>query len=212
MFAYILIGILAYLLGSVSSSVIISKKMAGFDVRERGSGNAGTTNVLRTVGKKASIITLLCDVLKGVVAVLLAYIIGLIAGDSVDKALLVQIAALLVILGHTFPIFFKLKGGKGIATALGVLLTINWRIGLICLVFALIIMIFTRMVSLGSIVAAVLFPVLTIFMPHDTYLVNGSYIVFGLILAAFVIFNHRSNVKRLLTGTENKIDLKHTNK
>lgn len=208
MASYIIVTIIAYLLGSISFSVIISKKMAGFDVREKGSGNAGTTNVLRTVGKKASIITLICDILKGVVAILVAYIAGLILKDSVDKALLIQLAGLAVIIGHTFPIYFGFKGGKGIATALGVLLITNWNIGLICLVFALVLMIITKMVSLGSLAAAVLFPILIIFMPHTSYLVDGNYIIYGILIAALVIFNHRTNVKRLLTGTENKIDFK----
>ena len=208
MASYIIVTIIAYLLGSISFSVIISKKMAGFDVREKGSGNAGTTNVLRTVGKKASIITLVCDILKGVVAILVAYVAGLIMNDSVDKALLIELAGIAVILGHTFPIFFGFKGGKGIATALGVLMMTNWNIGLICLVFALVLMILTRMVSLGSIAAAVLFPVLIIFMPHTAYLVDGNYIIYSILLAVLVVFNHRTNVKRLLTGTENKIDFK----
>ena len=205
MLAYIIVIVIAYLLGSISFSVIISKKMAGFDVREKGSGNAGSTNVLRSVGKKAAIITLICDVLKGVVAILVAYIIGLIFND-VDKPVLVQFAGIAVVLGHTFPVFFKFKGGKGVATALGVLMMINWNIGLICLVFALVLMALTKMVSLGSISAAVLYPVLVIFMPHDAYLVDGSYIIFSIILAVFVIWNHRENVKRLLAGKENKLD------
>lgn len=203
MITYILIGIIAYLIGSISFSVIISKKMAGFDVREKGSKNAGSTNVLRTVGKKAAIITLICDILKGVVAVLIAYIVGKFVKD-IDRAILVQIAALCVVIGHTFPIFFKFKGGKGVATSLGIVLLLNWQIGLICLVFALILMILTRMVSLGSISAAILFPVLTIFITEN-YLVEGNYIVFGILLAAFVVYNHRANVKRILSGTENKL-------
>lgn len=208
MLTYIIVSIIAYLLGSISFSVIISKKMAGFDVRERGSGNAGTTNVLRTVGKKASIITLVCDVLKGVIAVLVAYFVGLIIKEGIDRALLIKLAGIAVILGHTFPVFFGFKGGKGIATALGVLLITNWNIGLICLVFALVLMLLTRIVSLGSIVAAILFPILIIFMPHTAYLVDGSYIIYSILLAVLVIFNHRENVKRLLSGTENKIDFK----
>lgn len=203
MITYILIGIIAYLIGSISFSVIISKKMAGFDVREKGSKNAGSTNVLRTVGKKAAIITLICDILKGVVAVLIAYIVGKFV-KGIDRAILVQIAALCVVIGHTFPIFFKFKGGKGVATSLGIILLLNWQIGLICLVFALILMILTRMVSLGSILAAILFPVLTIFITEN-YLVEGNYIVFGILLAAFVVYNHRANVKRILSGTENKL-------
>ena len=180
--------------------------MAGFDVREKGSKNAGSTNVLRTVGKKAAAITLLCDILKGVVAILIAFVIGKIVKD-INPALLVQIAAVCVVVGHTFPIFFKFKGGKGVATSLGIILLLNWQIGLICLVFALILMILTRMVSIGSISAAILFPVLTIFITEN-YLVSGNYIVFGIILAAFVVYNHRANVKRILTGTENKLSFK----
>lgn len=111
MTAYILMAVIAYLIGSISFSVIISKKMAGFDVREKGSGNAGSTNVLRTVGKKAAAITLICDVLKGVIAILIAMIIGNIF-KNVDKELIVQIAGIAVVLGHTFPIFFGFKGGK----------------------------------------------------------------------------------------------------
>ena len=208
MLIYIIVAVIAYLLGSISFSVIISKKMAGFDVREKGSGNAGTTNVLRSVGKKAAVITLILDILKGVLAVLVAYIAGNIVKEGVDKALLIQIAGLLVIVGHTFPIFFGFKGGKGIATALGVLLITNWNIGLICLVFALVLMALTKMVSLGSISAAILFPVLILFMPHTAYLVDGNYIIYSILIAVLVVFNHRANVKRLLSGTENKLDFK----
>ena len=131
MVAYIVVAILSYLIGSINFSIIISKKVAGFDVREKGSGNAGTTNMLRTVGKKAALITLVCDILKGVISILLALLIGKIAKEA-NNSILVQIAGILVIIGHTFPIFFKFKGGKGVATAVGVLLTTNWQIGLIC--------------------------------------------------------------------------------
>lgn len=208
MLKYILVVIIAYLLGSISFSVIISKKLAGFDVREKGSGNAGSTNVLRTVGKKGAILTLICDCLKGVIAVLIAYIVSKTTQNT-DGALLVQLAGLAVVLGHTFPIFFNFKGGKGVATSLGVLLIINWQIGLICLVFALLLMVLTRFVSLGSVSAAILFPVLTIFI-HSHYIVDGSYIIFALLLGAFVVFNHRANVKRLLEGKENKLSFKGT--
>lgn len=208
MAVYIIVSIIAYLLGSISFSIIISKKMAGFDVRDKGSKNAGSTNVLRTVGKKAAIITLICDCLKGVIAILIAYIAGKIWTD-LDSALSVQLAGIFVVLGHTFPVFFKFKGGKGVATSLGVLLMVNWQIGLICLVFALILMALTRFVSLGSVAAAILFPVLTVFITNN-YLVPGNYIIFGIILAILVIFNHRENVKRLLTGTENKLSFKGT--
>ena len=205
MIIYIIIAIIAYLIGSVNFSVLISKKMAGFDVREKGSGNGGTTNVLRTVGKKAAILTLIADVLKGVVSILIAWIVGRFVNSN--PAILVQLAALGVVVGHTFPVFFGFKGGKGIATSLGILLLLNWKIGLICLIFAISLMAITRMVSLGSISAAVLFPILTIFI-QDSYIVSGNYFVFGVFMAAFIIFNHRSNVKRILNGTENKLSFK----
>lgn len=205
---YVLVGLVGYLLGSINFAIIICKRIAGIDIRDKGSKNAGTTNVLRTVGKKAAIITLICDCLKGVIAILIAFIAGKI-WTNLDSALLVQLAGIFVVLGHTFPIFFKFKGGKGVATSLGVLLLTNWQIGLICLVFALVLMALTRFVSLGSVAAAILFPVLTVFITNN-YLVHGNYIIFGIILAILVIFNHRENVKRLLTGTENKLSFKGT--
>ena len=204
----IIVAIIAYLIGSINFSVIISKKIAGFDVREKGSGNAGSTNMLRSVGKGAAALTLLCDVLKGVVASLIAIGIGNLIKEA-DKGLLVQIAGIAVVIGHTFPIFFGFKGGKGVATSLGILLMTNWQIGLICLVFALVLMALTQMVSLGSCAAAVLFPVLTLFI-KDHYIVaeGGSYFIYSVILAIIVLYNHRSNIKRMLNGTENKLSLK----
>lgn len=212
MAAYIAMAIIAYLIGSVNFSVIISKKMAGFDVREKGSGNAGSTNVLRTVGKKAAVLTLICDILKGVISILIAIFIGSIVKD-VNKELLVQIAGIAVVLGHTFPIFFGFKGGKGVATSLGVILMSNWQIGLICLVFALVLMALTRMVSLGSIAAAILFPVLTLFVGEGHYIVESTgigngYFVYSVVLAIIVLFNHRENIKRILNGSENKLSFK----
>ena len=209
MATYIIIAIIAYAIGSINFSIIISKKLAGFDVREKGSGNAGTTNVLRAVGAKAALITLICDITKGIIAILIAVIIGNIVRE-VDRALLVQIAGILVIIGHTFPIFFEFKGGKGVATALGVLLITNWKIGLICLVFALVIIAVTRMVSVGSIGAAILFPILTLFMSENFIVeaVGLKYLIYSLIIAAIVIFNHRENLKRIMNGTENKLSFK----
>ena len=200
---YILVALVAYLIGSISFSVIFTKKLAGFDVREKGSKNAGSTNVLRTAGKKIAILTLICDILKGVVVILLAKLIGYI--DRCEHVeYLIQIAGLAVVIGHTFPVFFGFKGGKGVATSLGIILLTNWQIGLICLVFALVLIILKRMVSLGSVAAAILFPVLTLFI-HENYLVAGDYRIFGIILGIFVCFNHRTNIKRLLKGQENKL-------
>ena len=212
MVVYIIMAIIAYCIGSVNFSVIFSKKFAGFDVREKGSGNAGSTNMLRSVGKKAAALTLICDILKGVVAISISMILGNIVPD-INRELLIQIAGIAVVLGHTFPIFFQFKGGKGVATSLGVLLMSNWQIGLICLVFALVLMLLTKMVSLGSCAAAVLFPVLTLFI-NDNYTVltegkSGSvYFIYSVILAVLVLYNHRSNIKRILNGTENKLSFK----
>lgn len=211
MATYIIVAVIAYLIGSINFSIILSKKMAGFDIREKGSGNAGTTNMLRSVGKKAAVITLICDILKGVVSILIAVLAGKII-KNLDNALLVQLAGIFVIIGHTFPVFFKFKGGKGIATALGVLLMINWQIGLICLIFALVLMALTKMVSVGSIAAAILFPILVAFIDQN-YIVptsnsNWSYLVFSVIVALLVIFNHRANVQRILNGTENRLSFK----
>ena len=214
MAAYIIVAVIAYLIGSINFSVLLSKKMAGFDIREKGSGNAGTTNMLRSVGKKVAAITLVCDILKGVVSIVIAIIVGKIAKNS-DRELFLQIAGIAVVLGHTFPIFFGFKGGKGVATSLGVLLMSNWQIGLICLVFAVVLMALTRMVSLGSCAAAVLFPVLSLFInQHYTVLTDGKsgrvYFVYSVILAIIVLYNHRSNIKRILNGTENKLSFKNT--
>lgn len=206
---YIIIAIIAYLIGSINFSILISKKKAGYDIRQKGSGNAGTTNMLRNLGKKYAAITLICDVLKGVVAIGIVIIVGNILGDT-NKALLVQIAGVAVVIGHTFPIFFGFKGGKGVATSLGILLMTNWQLGLICLVFALVLMALTRVVSMGSIAAAILYPVLTLFVGGGHYIVESSglgngYFIYSVILAIIVIFNHRENIKRILSGTENKI-------
>ena len=199
----IAVAIISYLIGSISFSVIFTKKIAGFDVRDKGSKNAGSTNVLRTAGKKVALITLLCDVLKGICAVLLAVFIGNKCNFE-HTEILVQIAAFLVVFGHTFPIFFGFKGGKGVATSLGVLLLVNWKLGLIVMMYALVLIALTRFVSLGSIAAAILTPILTIFI-NDCYLVDGNYFIFGVLLAIFVCYNHRANIKRLMDGNENRL-------
>lgn len=203
MAAYIIIAIIAYLIGSINFSVIISKRMAGFDVREKGSGNAGTTNMLRSIGVKAAVITLLCDILKGVVVILIAILIGNIV-DGLDDALLVQLAGIFVIIGHTFPIFFGFKGGKGIATTGGVIFAFHWQLGLICAAVFLIITIISKYVSLGSICMVLIIPFILYFNnPQDWKLV-----VVGCIFTAMAIWRHRANIVRLMNGTENKLGQK----
>lgn len=209
---YVIMAIIAYLIGSINFSILISKKKAGYDIRQKGSGNAGTTNMLRNLGKKYAAITLICDILKGLVAIVIAIIIGKIMKDS-NGALLVQIAGIAVVIGHTFPIFFGFKGGKGVATSLGILLLTNWQIGLICLVFGIVLIALTRMVSMASLAAAILFPVLTLFIGREYYIVPGTglgngYFIYSVILAVIVAFNHRENIKRILNGTENRISFK----
>ena len=208
----VIMAVIAYLIGSINFSVIISKKVAGFDVREKGSGNAGSTNMLRSVGKKAAAVTLLCDILKGVVAIIISILVGNIVKEA-NRELLLQVAGIAVVIGHTFPIFFGFKGGKGVATSLGILLMTNWQIGLICLVFAIVLIVLIRMVSLGSCAAAILFPVLTLFINNSyTILTEGkngnTYFVYSVILAIIVLYNHRSNIQRLMNGTENRISFK----
>jgi len=208
MVAYVVVAIIAYAIGSISFSVIFSRKFAGFDVREKGSGNAGTTNVLRTVGKKVAALTLVCDILKGVIAVLIAMLVGHI-WKELDTALLKYLAGFMAILGHTFPIFFEFRGGKGVATSLGILLTIEPKIGLICLIFAIILIALTKMVSVGSILAAILFPILNIFIGQNN---NFGTITISILIALLVIFNHRKNIQRIKDGNENKLSFKKTEK
>ena len=124
--------------------------------------------------------------------------------DDIDVTILKYLAGFFAILGHTFPIFFEFRGGKGVATSLGVLLLLNWQIGLICLIFAIVLIIITKMVSVGSILAAVLYPILTIFM--DEF--NLGVVIISILIALLVIFNHRENIKRIKSGTENKISFK----
>ena len=129
---------------------------------------------------------------------------------NINYELGILLAALGAILGHNYPIYYGFKGGKGIATALGVLFVTNWKIALICLVFAIVLIAITRMVSVGSMSAAVLFPILTLFI-GDNFIVAQvgiKYFIYSLLLAAFVIFNHRENIKRIMNGTENKISFK----
>ena len=199
---YVLVGLIGYLIGSISFAIIFTKKFAGFDIREKGSKGAGTTNVLRSVGKKAAALTLICDVLKGVVVVLIAMLAGEIWSDA-EVEVLKYLAGFMAMIGHTFPIYYGFRGGKGVATALGAILVINPQIGLICLIFAIVIIIATRWVSLGSILAATLFLILSIFMTDDL----GAKVI-SVLMAVLVVFNHRANLKRLKEGTENKISFK----
>ena len=194
MFWYVLIILVGYLIGSINLSIVLSRKK-GKDIREQGSGNAGATNTLRTMGKKIAAIVLLFDILKGVVVVLFAKLISSLVQDP---NLFIQLAAIGVILGHNFPIYYGFRGGKGVATSLGVITVINPLSGAICLVFAIVVMAITKMVSLGVLLAAILYPILILFFAPN-------YFIFALVIVLLLIYRHRANIKRIVSGNENKI-------
>lgn len=192
-------AVAAYLIGSINSSILISKTISGKDIRESGSGNAGATNMLRTMGKKYAIITLIIDILKGVVSIIIARLLTQLCSAPEHT---IFVAGLLVEIGHCYPVFFGFKGGKGVATGLGVLLMWDWQIGIIVLAFALIIMAVTRYVSLGSVAAAILFAIIECMR-------MGSVVskICVILMALLLVFKHRSNIARLVHGTENKLSL-----
>jgi glycerol-3-phosphate acyltransferase PlsY len=185
-------GITGYLLGSVNFSLIIGK-FYGTDVRQHGSGNAGTTNTLRVLGKKAAAMVFAGDILKGVIACLLG---RLIAGGDIG----IMAAGFGAIIGHNWPLYFGFKGGKGVLTSAAVVMMMDWRAGAICLTVFIILVAITRYVSLGSIVGAGLFPIVSLVMGR-----NALFIIFSTAIAILIIFRHRSNIVRLLNGTESKL-------
>lgn len=201
--------IISYLIGSISSAVIISRAMGAGDIREEGSGNAGATNMLRVHGKGAGALTLLCDVLKGVTAVATALLFNLwlkkAAPDSFFSGSLQYVAGFFVALGHDFPIFFRFRGGKGVATSLGAVLMLDWRLGLIVLVSAAAVMIISRYVSLGSISGAVIYPVLVLGMMLGENKFNVIFILSAVLMAALLIAKHHANISRLKRGTESRL-------
>ena len=187
--------ILAYLAGSLASAVIVCKIMDLDDPREQGSGNPGTTNVLRLHGRTAALLTLCGDVLKGVLPVLLLRYVQ--APD-----VFVAAAGLAAFSGHLYPLFFGFRGGKGVATLLGVLLVFHWLLGAAFIMTWLLVALLSRYSSLAAITAALLAPVYCWLVLPSPYLVAGT----GL-MSAILIWRHRSNIKNLLTGKENKISL-----
>ena len=207
----IVIALVAYLLGSVNLSIIISKLMGKGDIREHGSGNAGTTNTLRTLGKLPAVIVLIWDILKGVIAVLLAKWIITLGNGDIDASLLAEhrdyamiISAIMAVLGHNFPIYFGFKGGKGVATSLGAIIAIEWPLAIACAVFAIVMILLTRMVSVGSVLVAILYPILTFFVGNEFYN-KWLYLALALLLGGSVLLRHKANIKRILNGTENKL-------
>lgn len=219
----IAVAVISYLIGSINFSIILSKVISGKDIRESGSGNAGATNMLRTHGKKMGVITLLLDVAKGIISVLIAIYIRekIYNGDILYSArasvhiyfetflaCLPYIAGVCVVLGHNFPLYFGFKGGKGVATSLGVVLMLDWNVGLIVAVCAVAVMAITRYVSLGSILGGAAYIIAQIVKA----VVKGEYNIIQLvcvvIIGGLLIVRHHANIKRLLNGTENKLGAK----
>lgn len=192
---YLLI-LIAYLFGSLNSAIILCKMMGLPDPREQGSGNPGATNVLRFGGKKLAATVLFFDVLKGVIPVLLALFL------ETEQAIIAAVA-FAAFIGHLYPVFFRFKGGKGVATAFGVLLAMNWMIGLAILATWLLIALIFKLSSLSALTAAVLAPLYT-------WWVTGSDITTAItiIMSALLLWRHRSNIRNLLTGKEPKIGSK----
>jgi glycerol-3-phosphate acyltransferase PlsY len=200
-FFLIISAVAGYALGSINSSVIVGR-MYGVDIRTKGSGNAGLTNTLRVLGKKAAVMVLVGDILKGVIAVLA----GLLFNGWVEGSLGAYypvIAGTFAVIGHNWPVYFNFKGGKGILTTATVIFMVDWKIGLSVLVLFIIIVFVTRYVSLGSIIGALMVPLAALIFGHDLV-----FIIFMLVLAALAIFRHSANIKRLIKGNENKLSFK----
>lgn len=201
----LILSIVAYLLGSVPSAVWIGKAMYGVDVRDYGSGNAGATNTFRVLGKKAGSIVLVMDMLKGFLATYLVNATNISPDISPYKFVNIQLLfGLLAVVGHLFPVFAGFKGGKGIATLFGMVVCINYPLALICLGIFLFILLTTRYVSLGSILAAVSFPFLLVYVFKEDV---PLFIAFGITAALLVVFTHQKNIRKLVNGTENKAKL-----
>ena len=190
---YVLLAIIAYFIGNISFAYILGKTLTKKDVRDYGSGNAGTTNAIRAFGKKIGIMVFLGDVLKGVVAVIL--------GRSLGGETGAYIAGACAIIGHNWPVLLNFKGGKGVATTVGVMLFVNLNLTLMCLVFGVVIIILTRTVSLGSIFGMASAPIVAILFIHPF---NLELLLFCLFVATMSIYRHKDNIKRLMKGNENK--------
>ncbi len=194
----LLVLVIAYLIGSINTSIIASKVLIGDDIRNHGSGNAGATNALRTLGKKGAIIVVLGDALKAVIAILIAKLITKNAPNAT------YIAAIGTVFGHNFPLYFGFRGGKGIVVSLVAILFADWKIGLLVAVISIAIMAVSKYVSLGSVLGAVLFVILSSIFHYG----DSQFIVFAAILAILAIYMHKSNIVRLINKTENKLNFK----
>lgn len=201
---WLIIGVVGYLLGSIPTAVWVGKRFYGVDVREHGSKNAGATNTFRVLGKKPGKIVLIIDVLKGLLAVLTPQLVY----PELSYENIIQlkiIAAITVILGHVFPLFVGFKGGKGVATALGVIIGIHPLTACICLGIFLGVFLIFNYVSLGAIVTSVFFPIILVFIFKEKSI---PLIVFSIVIGSAVVLTHKKNIVRLINGTENKMYLR----
>ena len=204
--ACVLAAVVAYLLGSISSAVIVSRIYAHDDVRKYGSKNAGMTNVLRTYGKLPALFTLLGDFFKGVLAVVAGRLIFSVMGVTAFDA--GYLAGFFALLGHLYPIYFGFKGGKGILTSLGIILVVNPLVFAILLIIFLPVLFVTRIVSLVSVTGAILYPFVTLIVDLCLRRPVLFDFLFALLFSVIVIWRHRGNIKRLLNGTENRFGRK----
>lgn len=222
---FLLTAIAAYLLGSINTAVIVTKIVTKGkqDIRQMGSGNAGFTNVLRSVGKVPAIFTIVCDALKCVIAVIIGwFIFSFVSADSAavssDLSYIGKyVAGIFCIFGHSYPVYFNFKGGKGVVTAAGLMLSEDWRVFLLILTTFLLVFIFTKIISISSITCAVLYAVYTFIITFFCDYRGGagyslSYVIIStaaaLIIGVFVIVKHKENIGRLLRGEEKKITAK----
>lgn len=204
MIDFIIFGITAYLLGSIPTAVWIGKAKYGTDVREHGSKNAGATNTFRVLGKKPGIVVLAIDIIKGFVAVMLPFVFGVGEWGSDHLIEVKLVCALLAVIGHVLPIFAGFKGGKGVATSLGVIIGVHPLGAAIIVGLFLIVFIASNYVSLGAIIASASFPISIILIFKET---SPYLIAFSLVLSAAVIYAHRKNIGRLLKGEESRMNL-----
>lgn len=199
---------LSYLIGAIPTSIIVSKLWKGIDIREYGSKNAGFTNVVRVLGYKPGIIVAIVDIGKGLIATIFISKIS-INSINLDNTLIQILAGFSAIIGHIWTIFAKFKGGKGVLTALGMIIGLNPISAGICFFIWAIIVYFSKYVSLGSIASSLFFPVI-IFV--EKYYFNKSIseylLIFSILICILIIYTHRSNIKRLIYGTENKFERK----
>lgn len=201
---FILFGLLAYFLGSIPTAVWIGKAKYGIDVREHGSKNAGATNTFRVLGKKAGIVVLSVDILKGLLAVLLPFIFLKYNWNDDHLIHLKILCGIIAVLGHIFPIYANFKGGKGVATSLGIITGIHPQAALVVMGVFLLIFIISNYVSLGAIIAAITFPTTIHFVFKNE---NFVLTIFSIVLCLTVIILHHNNIKRLIQGNENKMNL-----